>query len=272
MKKLLLFTVSLLFSLPIFAQEEAYEMYPLNWFVRVSPGILATNSAPATIDLSFKDDDIAFPDSAFGTLETNNLWSYGLNAEVSYLMKYDLTISHNAFFGIGAKGMFTYSSTLELGKEMPFGKLFVQPRIGLSYIYSNLRIDDFFPANKVYFEINNRYIYDGMRVLLRSRTFALSPSVLIDYPINDYISVFGKVGGYYSFGRRSYLTFTGETDEVDDEGNYITAYENRNFNHPNIDFRINNQQLASRQSPYLHYNFNTFFVQLGFTIQLMEFY
>lgn len=273
MKKLLLLTVCVWFALPIFAQEEEeYEIYPLNWFVRVSPGMFAINSTPSTMDLFFLDDDIAFPDSAFATLETNNLWSYGLNAEVSYLMNGDFTVSHNAFFGIGAKGMFTYSSNLEFGKEMPFGKLFIQPRIGISYIYTSVTIEEFFPFSKDYFEINNRFIYDGMRAKLKSRTFAVTPSVVIDYPINNYISIFTKVGGHYSFGRRSYLTFVGETDEVDSEGDYITAYENRNFNHPNIDFRINDQQLLSRQSPYLPYNFNSFFVQFGVTLRLIESY
>ncbi|MFK7950499.1 MAG: hypothetical protein AB8G11_23130 [Saprospiraceae bacterium] len=273
MKKLLLFIVCVFFTLSIFGQEEeTYEMYPLNWFVRVSPGMFAINSTPATMDLFFLDDDIAFPDSAFGTLETNNMWSYGLNAEVSYLMNGDFTVSHNAFFGIGANGMFTYSSNLEFGRELPFGKLFVQPRIGISYIHTSLRIDEFFPFNKDFFQVNNRFIYDGMRAKLKSRAFAVTPSVIIDYPINNYVSIFTKVGGHYSFGRRSYLTFIGETDEVDSEGDYITAHENRNFNHPNIDFSIDGQQLVSRQSPYLNYNFNSFFVQFGLTIRLMEFY
>lgn len=273
MKKLLFLLIGLSYTFSVFAQdEEAYELYPLNWFLRLSPGMFAINSTPATMDLFFLDDDVAFPDSAFSTLETNNMWSYGVNAEVSYLLKGDFTISHNAFFGFGANAMFTYYSNLEFGKELSFSKVFIQPRIGLSYIYSSLTIDDFFPENKAYFEINNRFIYDGMRAKLKSRAFAITPSVILDYPLNDYISVFGKFGGHYTFGRRSYLTFTGETDEVDSEGNYITAYENRNFNHPDIDFRINNQRIVSRQSPFLHYNFNSFFVQFGITLRLMEFY
>ena len=274
MKKLLLFIICALFTLPTFAQEEddEYEMYPLNWFLRVSPGVFAINSNPATMELFFLDDDIVAPDSAFSTLETNNLWSYGLNAEVSYLLNRDFTISHNAFFGFGAKDMFTYYSNLEFGKEIVFDKFFVQPRIGVSYIYSSLKIDEVYSERKAYFEINNRYIYDGMKVRLKSRTFAVTPSVIVDYPINDYVSAFSKFGGHYSFGRRSYLTFTGETDEINEDGEYITAYENRNFDHQNIDFSVNGQQLFSRQSPYLHYNFNAFFVQFGLTIRLMEFY
>ena len=272
MKKLLLLTVGLLFSILLFAQEEEedYELYPLNWFVRFSPSVFAINSNPATMELFFLDDDFVVPDSAFTSLETNNMWSYGLNAEVSYLMNGDFTINHNAFFGFGSKGMFTYYSHLNIGRELPFGKLFVQPRIGMSYIYSSLTIGDFFPERKDYFEINNRFIYDGMRVKLKSRTFAVTPSVLVEYPIGDFFSVFGQVGGHYSFGRRTYLTFTGETDEVDEDGNYVTAYENKDFSDENIEFSINEQQLFSRQSPYLHYNFNSIFVQMGLTIRLAE--
>lgn len=274
MKKNTLIAVCLFLSFVSFAQENNrdYDLYPTNWFLRLSPGILATKAIPATIDLSFKDDDLSLPDTASTSIETDNLWSYGINAEISYLMKHDLTLTHNAFFGVGDRGMFTYSSTLEFGKEMPFGKFFVQPRFGISYIFSNLRIGSFYSNRKAYFDINNRRIYDEMRVLLRSRTFALTPSVSIDYPINDYISIFTKFGGNYTFGRRSYLTFTGETDEVDQEGDYIVAYERRNFDNANVDIRINEQQLFSTQSPYLHYNFNTFFIQLGATVQIVEFY
>jgi hypothetical protein len=274
MKKYLLSAICLSLSLMIVAQDKDhnYDIYPTNWFLRLSPGILATNSFPATIDVAFKDDDLSRPDSAYNLIETGNLWSYGINAEISYLMKHDLTLSHNAFFGVGERGMFTYSSTLEFGKEMPFGKLFVQPRFGLAYIFSNLEVGSFYPNNKDYFDINYRYIYDEMRLLLRSRTFALSPSVSIDYPINDYISLFGKFGVYYTFGRRSYLVFSGETDEINQDGDYVVAYERRDFDHSNVDFRINDQQLFNTQSPYLHYNFNTFFFQIGATIQIVELY
>lgn len=274
MKKIILLIASLFLTILVFGQDETEDsnLYPLNWFVRLSPSVFTINSTPATIDFQFLDDDFVQQDSANASFETNSMWSYGLNAEVSYLLKRNFTISHNAFFGFGANSMFTYYSQLSFGKEMVFGKFYVQPRLGISYIYSSLKIDDFYSDNKGYFEINGRYIYDDMSVKLKSRTFAASPSVLIEYPLKEFISVFGQVGGCYSFGRRSYLTFSGITDEYDSEGDAITAHENRNFDDSNINLSINNRQLLSRTSPYLHYNFNSVFVQVGIGIRLVEEY
>ncbi|NJN78342.1 MAG: hypothetical protein HC803_08470 [Saprospiraceae bacterium] len=196
------------------------------------------------------------------------MWSYGFSMEMSYLMKKDFTITHNAFIGLGSNTTWTYISQLSLGKEMTFGRFYVQPRIGLAYIYNNLKIGEFYSDNKGYFDVNNRHIYDDMRVRLKSRTFAISPTVLVEYPIKEYVGVFAKLSGFYSFGRRSYLTFTGITDEYDADGNAVTAYENRNFDGNGVYFAINKQQLFSRQSPYLHYNFNTMFVEIGLSVQL----
>lgn len=274
MKKNLLLLSCLFLAMTGFAQEEEdeYEMYPTSWFVRCSPAIFAINSFPATIDFKFIDDDFVQPDSAFVSFDTDKMWSYGFNAELSYMFKNEFTLSHNAFMGLGSKGMFTYYSQVSIGKEMIFGQFYVQPRLGVGYIYSQLKIDDFYSDNKGYFEINNRYIYDDMKVRLKSRTFAVSPSVIIEYPIKEYLTIFGQINGFYSFGRRSYLSFTGITDEYNEEGEAITAYENRDFNGYGVDFSINGQQLLSRQSPYLHYNFNTISFQIGVGIQLMQLY
>ncbi len=110
-----------------------------------------------------------------------------------------------------------------------------------------------------------------MKVSLKSRAFAINPSVLVEYPIGKYVAVFGQIGGFYTFSRASFLTFSGVTDEYDSDGNAITAFESRNFDHYNIDFFVNNRKLLSRQSPYLHYNFNSLFLQFGFCLQLVTF-
>lgn len=273
MRKLILLFGFLLITILSFAQDEGeYEVSPLNWFTRFSPSVFAINSTPSTITFDFIDDDFVLPDTAFTNLETKNMWSYGFSAEVSYLLKKDFTISHNAFIGLGANGTWTYSSQLSLGREFSFGKVYIQPRIGLAYIYNNLKLGTFYGEKKDYFEVNNRYIYDDMRVRLKSRTFAISPTVLVEYPIKNYVSVFMKVSGFYSFGRRSYLTFIGTTDEYDSEGDAVTAHENRNFDGNGVYLAINNQQLISRKSPYLNYNFNSLFLELGFGLQLVELY
>lgn len=269
-KSILLFGLLFLANLSFAQDESAYNMIPLNWFVRVSPSVFAINSTPATINFDFIDDDFVQPDSAFAALETKNMWSYGFSAEISYLMKHNFTLTHNAFLGLGANNTWTYLSQVSLGKEFTFEKFFVQPRIGLAYIYNNLRIGTFYSENKDHFEINNRFIIDEMSVRLKSRTFAVSPSFLMEYPINKYVGLFAKVSGFYSFGRRSYLTFTGTTDEYDSDGNAVTAYENRNFDGNGVYLAINNQQLLSRKTPYLHYNFNSLFVEIGLGVQLFE--
>jgi hypothetical protein len=273
MKKIILLFGFLFISIFSFAQdEETRDMIPLNWFIRVSPSIFAINSTPSTINFDFIDDDYVQPDSAFATLDTKNMWSYGFSAEMSYMTKKDFTITHNAFIGLGANTTWTYMSQISLGKEFIFSKFFVQPRIGLAYIYNNLKLGEFYTENKSYFEINGRFIQDNMKVRMKSRAFAISPSILVEYPLSSYIGVFVKVSGFYSFGRRSYLTFTGTTDEYDSDGNSITAFENRNFEGNGVYLAINNQQLFSRKTPYLPYNFNSLFVEIGFGVQLMEFY
>lgn len=260
------------FSFLSFGQESTFDLVPLNWFVRFSPGVFAINSNPSTITFEFIDDDFVQPDSAFATLTTKNMWSYGFSAEISHLTKNNFTITHNGFIGLGANATWTYFSQLSLGKELTFSKFFVQPRIGVAYIYNNLKLGEFYTENKPYFEVNGRFIQDNMKVRLKSRTFAISPSILVEYPLRDYVGVFVKASGFYSFGRRSYLTFTGETDEYDADGNAVTAFENRNFNDNNVYVAINNQQLLSRKTPYLHYNFNSLFVEIGLSIQLAEMY
>jgi hypothetical protein len=271
MKKIILLFGFLLIVVLSFAQDETeYDYLPLNWFVRFSPSVFAINSTPSTINFEFFDDDYVQPDSAFATLDTKNMWSYGFSAEVSYLMKKDFTITHNAFIGLGANNTWTYLSQVSLGREFTFSKFFVQPRIGVAYIYNNLKLGEFYTENKTYFEVNGRFIQDNMRVRMKSRAFAISPSILVEYPVNKYIGVFVKASGFYSFGRRSYLTFTGTTSEYDSDGNAITAFENRNFDSNGVYLAINNQQLLSRKTPYLPYNFNSLFVEIGLGIQLFE--
>ena len=272
MKKTILLFCFLLITVLSFAQEEedTYDIIPLNWFIRISPSVFAINSTPSTITFDFIDDDYVQPDSAFATLDTKNMWSYGFSAEISYMTKKNFTITHNAFIGLGANTTWTYLSQVSLGKEFTFSKFFVQPRIGLAYIYNNLKLGEFYTENKTYFEINNRFIQDNMKVRMKSRAFAISPSVLVEYPLNKYIGVFVKASGFYSFGRRSYLTFTGTTDEYDSDGNAVTAFENRNFDGNGVYLAINNQQLLSRKTPYLHYNFNSLFVEIGLGVQLFE--
>lgn len=260
--------VFLFISQGVQAQEEGY---PLNWFIKLSPTVYAVNAIPATIDFQFTDDDFVFPDSSSITQETNSLWTYGANFDVTYLLPKDYTISLNNYFGFG-QAFTTYTTQLAFGREFPFKKCYIQPSIGIGYIYSRLKIGDFYSENKDYFEIDDRFIYDDMTVRMKSRAFSINPAITVEYPIRKYISLFVKITGAYTFGRSSYLTFSGETDEVDEEGDYITAYESRNFNHPNLNIAVNGQTLSSRQSPYLHYNFNTAQVQFGVSIRLVETY
>lgn len=269
MKKIVLFFIFILIKNLLIAQEAVD--YPLNWFVKLSPTVYTVNSVPATIDFQFKDDDSIFPDSISTIKETNKLWTYGANFDITYLFPKDFTISANNFFGFG-RDFTTYTSQLAFGREFPIKKFYIQPSIGIGFIYSRLKIDDFRSDNKEYFEIDNRFIYEDLTVRIKSRAFSVNPAITVEYPIKKYLSIFTKITGAFTFGKANYLTFSGETDEVNEEGEYITAYENRNFNHENINLTINNQNLSSRQSPYLPYNFNTFQFQLGISIRLVEVY
>jgi hypothetical protein len=267
MKRFFFLLVLILINRPLIAQEAVD--YPLNWFIKLSPTVYTVNSVPATIDFQFEDDDFAFPDSISSVLETNSLWTYGANFDLTYLLPKDFTISANNYFGFG-QNFTTYTTQLAFGREFPLKKFYIQPSIGIGFIYSRLKIDDFQSENKGYFEINNRFIYDDLTVRMKSRAFSVNPAVTVEYPIKDYVSLFLKITGAYTFGKASYLTFSGETDEIDEDGDYITAYENRNFNDQNVFLSINDQILSSRQSSYLHYNFNALQWQFGISVRLVE--
>jgi hypothetical protein len=268
MKYFTLFVLILL-SQVLEAQEEVD--YPLNWFVRFSPTVYAVHAIPATIDFQFIDDDFVFPDSSSVIQETNSLWTYGANLDIAYLLPKDYTISFNNYFG-GGRDFTTYTTQLAFGREFPFKKVYIQPSIGIGYIYSRLKIGDFNSQNKDYFEIDNRFIYEDLTVRMKSRAFSVNPAFAVEYPIKKYVSIFAKLTGAFTFGRTTYLTFSGETDEINDDGEYVTAYEHRNFNHPNLSIAINEQVLSSRESPYLHYDFNTIQFQFGISIRLVETY
>ena len=88
----------------------------------------------------------------------------------------------------------------------------------------------------------------------------------LDFPINETLSIYAKGNVFYTFGRKSFVRVKGTTDEVDDDGNNITAYERVNFTDRRLELNINNQLINNVKSPFLHYNLNSVLVQLGITV------
>ena len=88
----------------------------------------------------------------------------------------------------------------------------------------------------------------------------------LDFPINEILSIYAKGSAFYTFGRRSFVRVSGTTDQVNDEGENITAFERVNFADPRLDLKINDQLISNVQSPFLHYNMNSVLIQLGITL------
>jgi hypothetical protein len=236
--------------------------YPTNLFAKISPTLHAVNAAPATIGLYYFDDDEAIRDVIDAETTTDRLWTYGLGLDLSYLGRGDVLYSYNNYWGFGAD-FWTATTQLAVGYEFPVGRFFVQPSLGLGLVLSELDLGVYYPQNKAYFEVNNNFIYDGLEVSIRRHTFSINPSVTVDYPLNRYFSLFARATGAYCFGGGASLSLSGETDEVDEEGNYVTARETIPFNRQNVELIINDRRINSRRSPYLPYNFNALQVQIG---------
>ena len=277
----ILYTIVLFLVLPIlvFAQDsttdenddefydEEYDDLPLNVFFRVTTNVFAVNSIPADIDLSLIEDDFSAPDTLNSFFNTGNLWTYGLGVEVAQLFGDNYLWSFNNHVGWGDKTyFFTYITQVGVGKEFQLGKIYAQPMLSLGFISSSYWMDEFNDFDKGFFEFNQKFIVSDLVTKLKSRAFSISPSLSLDYPINETLSIYAKGNVFYTFGRKSFVRVIGTTDEVDDEGNNITAYERVNFTDRRLELSINNQLINSVKSPFLHYNLNSVLVQLGITI------
>lgn len=248
-------------------EEEEYieQDYPLNAFFRLSTSIFTVNSNPADIDFQFWDDDLVDRDSISGFRQTNSLWTYGLNFGIGFLIEPDWMVNVDTHLGFGGSGrFFNYVGQIGVGKEFKFGSFYVQPSLALGFIYSSLSLGDYGSSTKGYFQVNDSYIFDDLSVSLRSRAMSVSPAVFIEYSIRREISIFAKVSVLYTFWDTHFITLEGETDEVNADGETISASERINFTERNrLNFNINNQPIVDKKSPYFHYNFNSTLIQVG---------
>ena len=256
--------------------EEEYteEGYPLNTFLRLSTSLFMVNSSPADIDFAFWDDDLVDTDSISGFRETDNLWTYGLNFGLGFLIEPDWVINIDTHLGLGNKGrFFNYVGQFGLGKEFKFGSVYIQPSLSLGYVYSSLNLGDYESNTKGYFQVNDSYIFDDLSVHLKSRAATISPAVFVEYSIRRELSIFVKVSVNYTFWDTHFITLGGETDEVNADGETISANERINFTERNrLVFNVNNQPIVDKKSPYFHYNFNSTLVQVGlsFAFNILE--
>lgn len=247
---------------------EEYEDLPLNNFFRISTNLFTVNAVPSEIDFLLIEDQVDFfiPDTLSSFFSTGNLWTYGLGIEFAQLVGDNYVWSFNNHIGWGDKTyFFTYITQLGVGKEFPLGKIYAQPMVSLGYIYSSYWMDEFESFDKGFFEFNQNIIISDLAVKLKSRAFSISPSLSLDFPISETLSIYAKGSAFYTFGRKSYGKVTGTTDQVDDEGNSITAYERIHFASQRLKLHINNQLINNSKSPFIHYNFNSVLVQLGVT-------
>ena len=249
--------------------EEEYEDLPLNAFFRVTTNLFAVNSVPADIDFLLIEDQVDFfaSDTLSSFFSTGNLWTYGLGIEFAQLFGDNYVWSFNNHIGWGDKTyFFTYITQAGVGKEFQLGKVYAQPMISLGFISSSYWMDEFDGFDKGFFEFNQNVIISDLTTKLKSRTFSISPSLSLDFPINETLAIYAKGNVFYTFGRKTFVRVTGTTDQVDDEGNNVTAYERVNFIDNRLELYINNQLISDVKSPFLHYNMNSVLVQLGITL------
>jgi hypothetical protein len=257
-------------------EEYIEEDYPLNTFLRLSTSVFTVNSNPTDIDFQFWDDDLIDTDSISGFRQTNSLWTYGINFGLGFLIEPDWIINLDTHLGFGGRGRsFNYVGQLGVGKEFKFGSFYIQPSLAFGFVYSSLSLGDYGSDTKGYFEVNDSYIFDDLSVSLRSRAMTISPAVFIEYSIRREISVFAKVSVHYSFWDTHFIALGGETDEVNSDGETITANERINFTERNrLVFNVNNQPIVDKKSPYFPYNFNSTLIQVGisFAFNLLDGY
>lgn len=274
MKKAIYTFLLLGFSHFLLAQdeEEPFDIIQTNWFTHFSFGVNAINANPATLEFSFVDDaEGPDQDSVGSTVTTDGLWAYGLGIDVIYLLPKNFTIGLDNFVGWGSDGdFFNYVGHLRLGYEYETSPFYIQPSIGIGYIHSTYTIDEYFSPNKGYFEVDNQFIEGALKARLTSDAFSISPAVKIEYPFKNVpsLSLFARGRFFYTFGRRSSILISGSTDEVDEDGDAVTARSRRNFVNNGATLFINGTQIVERNSPFLHYNFNNILVQVGVVIRI----
>ncbi len=251
-----------------FYEEEYYEEdLPLNAFFRVTTNLFTVNSIESDIDFRLMDDDPFAPDTLSSFFSTGNLWTYGLGVEIAQLFGDNYVWSFNNHFGWGDNAyFFTYITQVGLGKEFQLGKIYAQPMVSLGFVSTSYWMDEFDSYSKGFFEFNQSFIISNLVLKLKSRAYSVSPSLSLDFPINENLAIFAKGSAFYTFGRKSFVRLTGTTDRVDEEGDNITTYERINFVDNRLDLSINNQLITNEKSPFLHYNLNSVLVQLGITL------
>ena len=266
--------LSLFITLPntTFAQDETeereeesdyeIETVPTNSFIKISLGLNTINANSSEIDFQFWDD--GFPVDSIATIQQiNSLWAYGGAFDFTYLMKGNFTLNVNNFVGLG-NDFFNYVGQVALGYEYITEPFIIQPSLGAGFIYSEYRFGTYFPSAKQLFQIDGNSTFD-LRAKLMSHAFAVSPAIYIEYPLKNKpnLSVFAKVTGFYTFGRYSYISLSGETEFVDEDGDPIRETATRQLNDNSVLLTINGTEINDRQSSNLNYNFNSLLIQFG---------
>lgn len=247
--------------------EEEDETIPTNWFMKVSLGLNTINSTEGTLDFQFWDD--GFPTDSIATVQSlDNLWAYGAALDFTYLMQGNFTLNINNFFG-GGGGMINYIGQLGVGYEYLAGSFVFQPNLSVGFIYSAYNIGTYFPSSKSVFNVNNTSTFD-LRTKLVSNAFLLSPSIYVEYPMKKRpnIAFFAKASVFYTFGRYSYVSFSGETEFVDEDGDPIRENFSQQLNDNSLEVSINGTPIVDRKTPNLNYNFNSLLIQVGVSFRI----
>jgi len=243
---------------------EDEEDSPITIFSRLSLSMFTLTANPAELEVAFWDDDFIDTDSIYGVSNTDKLWTYGINFGFGFLMKDTWMLNIDNHLGWGAGGrLFNYNLHIGIGREFRFNQFFIQPIFSLGYIGTNFKMGEYPPSTKDYFVVNDQYIYDNLTVRLKGRAFTLSPALFVEYQLSREISIFGKATINYSFWDTHFVTVGGKTDEIDEDGDAITATERIRFDDSRLIFNVNNQKIIGSESPYLHYNLNGVQFQVG---------
>lgn len=265
------FLISIIYTLALPATAQDLPQIPKFFRINFSAATYTVNAIPAEIDLLYADESFDFKDTIWLVNQTNNLNTYGFSTAFDIPLKKEFTLDLNTYVGWGgpqAKYV-TFLYQAGVGRRINIKKFTLIPTLSLGFIQSSHNLGNS-ESFKGYFEIDNNIILDAVTVRLKSRAIAVVPSCSITYPLGRVVSLYGKVNSTLVLRHKSFVTFTGEQEELGAEGETIYATEKEDFADSNLSVLINGDELENPQSNYLHYNFfNSQLFQVGISINLV---
>lgn len=270
---LLLLSLTCLSANAAFAQDTDYAR-PIG-FARAYLSWQDLNAQPATVDFLLFDDDAFNTDTIGGIIDLDPYRSIGMGLGLSAILGQEWMLHFDFHAGIGNGGRhFSTLSQVSIGRDFWLKYAYAQPMLGIGFSSTSYKLGEYFPFYKDYILLDGTVFINGLTTRLKGRSLMLTPGLLIDYPITGSLSVSLRASINYSISEWHLMSASGATDNVNSEGDYVVEYERLRFDDNRLDLLINNRRILRRDSPYLHYNFNGFLLQLGisYTIYSPKYY